>query len=172
MGFDVIALGISSRALEHKKGKDMLPLFLLLKMKFAALLPFILGGIALIAGKALLIGKIALVLSLIIALKKLLSHQKAVTYEIVSHPHHSASHEVRRREFRQGCTMTLTAAVRPEVTAMEVATEVAGAEAPTPRTWPTAATSQWPPNRSRTVAALEAGNEKDQLQTKVAILLP
>lgn len=78
---------------KHKKGKDMMPLLLLMKMKFAALLPFILGGIALIAGKALLIGKIALVLSLIIALKKLLSHQKSVTYEIVSHPHHGSSHE-------------------------------------------------------------------------------
>lgn len=87
---------------KHKKGKDMLPLFLLLKMKFAALLPFILGGIALIAGKALLIGKIALVLSLIIALKKLLSHQKAVTYEIVSHPHHSASHEVHHDSYGGG----------------------------------------------------------------------
>uniref|UniRef100_A0A8D8VVU1 Osiris 7 n=1 Tax=Cacopsylla melanoneura TaxID=428564 RepID=A0A8D8VVU1_9HEMI len=79
---------------KKKKGKDMMPILLLLKMKFAALLPFILGGIALIAGKALLIGKIALVLSLIIALKKILSQKKAVTYEIVSHPHHTSSHEV------------------------------------------------------------------------------
>lgn len=76
-----------------KGGKILLPLLLMMKLKAAALLPLILGAIALIAGKALLIGKIALLLASIIALKKLLSHQKTVTYEIVSHPHHSSSHE-------------------------------------------------------------------------------
>lgn len=63
-------------------------------LKAAALLPLALGAIALIAGKALLIGKIALVISAIIGLKKLLSQQKHVTYEVVSHPHHSSSHVV------------------------------------------------------------------------------
>jgi len=64
-------------------------------MKAAALLPLALGAIAMIAGKALLVGKIALVISAIIGLKKLLgSHQKHVTYEVVSHPHHSSSHIV------------------------------------------------------------------------------
>lgn len=64
-------------------------------LKAAALLPLALGAIALIAGKALLVGKIALVISAIIGLKKLLgSHQKHVTYEVVSHPHHSSSHVV------------------------------------------------------------------------------
>ncbi|XP_054257269.1 uncharacterized protein LOC128982224 [Macrosteles quadrilineatus] len=77
-----------------KSGKILLPLLLMMKLKAAALLPLILGAIALIAGKALLIGKIALLLASIIALKKLLSgQQKTVTYEIVSHPHHSSSHE-------------------------------------------------------------------------------
>lgn len=62
-------------------------------LKAAALLPLALGAIAMIAGKALLVGKIALVISAIIGLKKLLgSHQKHVTYEVVSHPHHSTSH--------------------------------------------------------------------------------
>ena len=62
-------------------------------LKAAALLPLALGAIAMIAGKALLVGKIALVISAIIGLKKLLgSHQKHVTYEVVSHPHHSSSH--------------------------------------------------------------------------------
>lgn len=70
----------------------LLPLLLALKLKAAALIPLFLGGIALIAGKALLIGKIALVISTIIGLKKLLSQQKTVTYEIVSHPHHTGSH--------------------------------------------------------------------------------
>lgn len=68
---------------------------LAIALKAAALLPLALGAIALIAGKALLIGKIALVISAIIGLKKLLgSHQKHVTYEVVSHPHHSSSHVV------------------------------------------------------------------------------
>lgn len=71
----------------------LLPLLLMLKMKAAALIPLALGAIALLAGKALLIGKIALLLASIIGLKKLLSQQKTVTYEIVSHPHHTSSHE-------------------------------------------------------------------------------
>ena len=70
----------------------LLPLLLALKLKAATLIPIFLGTIALIAGKALLIGKIALVISAIIGLKKLLSQQKTVTYEIVSHPHHSSGH--------------------------------------------------------------------------------
>lgn len=74
----------------------MVPLFLLLKFKLMALLPFILGKIALIAGKALLIGKIALVLSLIVVLQKLLSshhEKKTVTYEVVPQPHHEHGHD-------------------------------------------------------------------------------
>lgn len=61
-------------------------------MKLFSLIPIAFGFLALLAGKALIIGKIALLLSVIIALKKLLSHQKTVTYEIVSHPHHATSH--------------------------------------------------------------------------------
>lgn len=49
-------------------------------------------GLALLVGKALLLSKIALLLASIIGLKKLFSHQKHVTYEVVAHPHHSASH--------------------------------------------------------------------------------
>lgn len=75
-----------------KKGKILGPLLLALALKAAALLPLMLGAIALIAGKALLVGKIALVLSAIIGLKKLLSQEKHVTYEVVAHPHHSSSH--------------------------------------------------------------------------------
>lgn len=51
-------------------------------------------GLALLVGKALLLSKIALLLASIIGLKKLFSHQKHVTYEVVAHPHHSASHSV------------------------------------------------------------------------------
>jgi len=80
-----------SRGKKKKAAKILLPLLLALKLKAAALIPLALGAIALIAGKALVIGKIALVLAAIIGLKKLLSQQKSVTYEIVSHPHHSSS---------------------------------------------------------------------------------
>lgn len=76
----------------EKAAKILLPLLLAFKLKAAALIPLALGAIALIAGKALIIGKIALVLAAIIGLKKLLHHQKSVTYEIVSHPHHTSSH--------------------------------------------------------------------------------
>lgn len=61
-------------------------------LKAAFLGKLALAAIALIAGKALLIAKIALVLSAIIGLKKLLGQQKHVTYEVVAHPQHSASH--------------------------------------------------------------------------------
>jgi len=56
----------------------------------AAILPFAIGKIALIAGKALLFGKIALVLSLIVVLQKILSkqHEKTVTYEVIPQHHH------------------------------------------------------------------------------------
>lgn len=78
---------------KKKKAVKMLgPLLAMMALKAAALLPLLLGAIALIAGKALLIGKIALVLSAIIGLKKLLSQEKHVTYEVVAHPHHTSSH--------------------------------------------------------------------------------
>lgn len=74
-----------------------------LALKAAALLPLALGAIAAIAGKALLVGKIALVISAIIGLKKLLSSSgKHVTYEVVSHPHHSSSHIVSHDEGHGG----------------------------------------------------------------------
>jgi hypothetical protein len=68
----------------------LLHLLTLLKIKMAAILPFAIGKIALIAGKALLFGKIALVLSLIVVLQKILSkqHEKTVTYEVIPQHHH------------------------------------------------------------------------------------
>lgn len=81
-----------SRGKKKKAGKILGPLLMAVALKAAALLPLLLGAIALIAGKALLIGKIALVLSAVIGLKKLLSQEKHVTYEVVAHPHHSSSH--------------------------------------------------------------------------------
>jgi hypothetical protein len=81
-----------SRSKKKKAAKLLGPLVMMMALKAAALLPLVLGAIALIAGKALLIGKIALVLSAIIGLKKLLSQEKHVTYEVVAHPHHTSSH--------------------------------------------------------------------------------
>ncbi|XP_011163935.1 uncharacterized protein LOC105198793 isoform X1 [Solenopsis invicta] len=84
---------VESRGKKKKAQKILGPLMMAMALKAAALLPLALGAIAMIAGKALLVGKIALVISAIIGLKKLLgSHQKHVTYEVVSHPHHSTSH--------------------------------------------------------------------------------
>jgi len=84
---------VESRGKKKKAQKILGPLMMAMALKAAALLPLALGAIAMIAGKALLVGKIALVISAIIGLKKLLgSHQKHVTYEVVSHPHHSSSH--------------------------------------------------------------------------------
>lgn len=80
------------RGKKKKAAKILGPLLLAVALKAAALLPLLLGAIALIAGKALLVGKLALVLSAVIGLKKLLSHEKHVTYEVVAHPHHSSSH--------------------------------------------------------------------------------
>lgn len=78
---------------KKKKNKMMGPLMAAAALKAAILGKLALATIALIAGKALIIGKIALVLSAIIGLKKLLGGQgKHVTYEVVAHPQHSASH--------------------------------------------------------------------------------
>lgn len=79
------------RLFAEKKSKHvLLTLLTLLKIKLAAILPFAIGKIALIAGKALLFGTIALVLSLIGVLQKVLSkhHEKTVTYEVVPQHHH------------------------------------------------------------------------------------
>uniref|UniRef100_A0AAG5D2C2 Protein osiris 7 n=1 Tax=Anopheles atroparvus TaxID=41427 RepID=A0AAG5D2C2_ANOAO len=92
-GADIVNEGTGeARGKKKKAAKILGPLLLAVALKAAALLPLLLGAIALIAGKALLIGKIALVLSAIIGLKKLLSQEKHVTYEVVAHPHHSTSH--------------------------------------------------------------------------------
>lgn len=91
-----------SRGKKKKAAKILWPILALVAIKAAALLPLLLGAIALIAGKALLIGKIALVLSAVIGLKKLLSQEKHVTYEVVAHPHHSASHSVSHDAYGSG----------------------------------------------------------------------
>lgn len=84
------------RSLEEARGKGkktkklLLPLLLLFKLKAAALLPLVLGFLALIAFKALVIGKLALLLSGIIGLKKLFeSKNVSQNYEVVAHPHTS-----------------------------------------------------------------------------------
>lgn len=88
------AIGAEEGRGKKKKAARLIGAILALAgLKAALLAKLALAGIALIAGKALLIGKIALVISSIIGLKKLLAHQgKHVTYEVVAHPQHSASH--------------------------------------------------------------------------------
>lgn len=85
---------VEGRGKKKKAAKILGPLLMAVALKAAALIPLLLGAIALIAGKALLVGKIALVLSAVIGLKKLLSQEKHVTYEVVAHPHHTSSHSV------------------------------------------------------------------------------
>jgi hypothetical protein len=60
-------------------------------LKIALLGGLAFKGLVLLVGKALLVSKIALLLASILWLKKLFSQQKHVTYEVVSHPHHSHS---------------------------------------------------------------------------------
>lgn len=72
----------------------LLPLLLLFKLKAAALLPLVLGFLALVAFKALIIGKLALLLSGIIGLKKLFeSKHSSQSYEVVAHPSHQSYDE-------------------------------------------------------------------------------
>lgn len=79
-----------ARGKGKKTKKLLLPLLLLFKLKAAALLPLVLGFLALIAFKALIIGKLALLLSGIIGLKKLFeSKHSSQNYEVVAHPHTS-----------------------------------------------------------------------------------
>ncbi|KZC11141.1 PREDICTED: uncharacterized protein LOC107189228 [Dufourea novaeangliae] len=100
---DITDNAVESRGKKKKAQKILGPLMMALALKAAALLPLALGAIAAIAGKALLVGKIALVISAIIGLKKLLSSSgKHVTYEVVSHPHHSNSHVVSHDEGHGG----------------------------------------------------------------------
>lgn len=84
-----LSLPLVARGKGKKTKKLLLPLLLLFKLKAAALLPLVLGFLALIAFKALIIGKLALLLSGIIGLKKLFeSKHSAQNYEVVaSHPH-------------------------------------------------------------------------------------
>ncbi|NP_001161268.1 osiris 7 precursor [Nasonia vitripennis] len=101
--FDDNDTSVEGRGKKKKAAKVLGPILLAVALKMAALLPLTLGFIALIAGKALLVGKIALVISTIIGLKKLLGgNEKHVTYEVVSHPHHSSSHVVSHDEGHGG----------------------------------------------------------------------
>lgn len=88
--FFLLFLSSVARGKSKKTKKLLLPLLLLFKLKAAALLPLVLGFLALIAFKALIIGKLALLLSGIIGLKKLFeSKHSAQNYEVVGHPHTS-----------------------------------------------------------------------------------
>ncbi|XP_076759458.1 uncharacterized protein LOC143428461 [Xylocopa sonorina] len=75
-----------------KKNNNMGPLIAAAVLKLGLIGGLAFKALALLVGKALLLSKIALLLAGIIGLKKLFSQQKHVTYEVVAHPHHSASH--------------------------------------------------------------------------------
>ncbi|KAI4491558.1 hypothetical protein M0804_002950 [Polistes exclamans] len=75
-----------------KKNNNMGPLMAAAVLKIGVIAGLAFKALALLVGKALLLSKIALLLASIIGLKKLFSQQKHVTYEVVAHPHHSASH--------------------------------------------------------------------------------
>ncbi|XP_015585616.1 uncharacterized protein LOC107263198 [Cephus cinctus] len=74
------------------KKNSMGPLIAAAVLKIGLIGGLAFKGLALLVGKALLLSKIALLLAGIIGLKKLFSQQKHVTYEVVSHPHHTSSH--------------------------------------------------------------------------------
>ncbi|KAI4495715.1 hypothetical protein M0802_008338 [Mischocyttarus mexicanus] len=74
------------------KKNNMGPLMAAAVLKIGVIAGLAFKGLTLLVGKALLLSKIALLLASIIGLKKLFSQQKHVTYEVVAHPHHSASH--------------------------------------------------------------------------------
>lgn len=76
------------------KKNNMGPLLAAAVLKIGLIGGLAFKGLALLVGKALLLSKIALLLAGIIGLKKLFSQQKHVTYEVVAHPHHSASHTI------------------------------------------------------------------------------
>ncbi|XP_077287694.1 osiris 3 [Arctopsyche grandis] len=86
-----IGMSIKSvEAVENGRGKmkNMGPFLAAAAMKIGLLGGLAFKGLVLLVGKALLVSKIALLLAGIIGLKKLFSHQKHVTYEVLSHPHH------------------------------------------------------------------------------------
>jgi hypothetical protein len=81
------SMTVSGRAKNNRMGQMMAAV----AMKIALLGGLAFKGLVLLVGKALLVSKIALLLAGILWLKKLFSQQKHVTYEVVSHPHHSHS---------------------------------------------------------------------------------
>lgn len=82
---------ILGRGKKKKIVKSLIPLLLLLKLKFAALIPIALGVLAFLALKALVFGKIALVISAILGLQKLMG-AKHQNYEVVGHGGHHEEH--------------------------------------------------------------------------------
>lgn len=74
-----------ARGKKKKIVKSLLPILLLLKLKLAALMPIVLGALALLAFKALVAGKLALIISAVLGLQKLLG-SKHQSYEVVAHP--------------------------------------------------------------------------------------
>ncbi|XP_071441017.1 uncharacterized protein [Hetaerina americana] len=94
-----VSVGVSVRAgravseMGRGKLKQLLPILAAVKIKIGILVALAIAGLALLVGKAVVISKLALLLAGILGLIKLLSRpHKSVTYEVVSHPHHTYSH--------------------------------------------------------------------------------
>jgi len=93
---------------KDKKKDYLLPFILALKLKAVALVPLVLGAIALLALKALVVGKIALALSGLIGLQKLLANQHSTkTVEVVAHP--TYSHEEHHGHYRRALGLPFAA---------------------------------------------------------------
>lgn len=89
-----IGLSINPQgAFETGRGRmrNIAPLMAALATKIGIIGLLVFKGLVLLVGKALIVSKVALILALIIGFKKLFG-KKHVTYEVVSHPHHSESH--------------------------------------------------------------------------------
>ncbi|XP_075210973.1 osiris 3 [Lycorma delicatula] len=109
----------AGRALQETgrgKMKNMGPLLAAGMMKIGMVGVIAFKALALLVGKALLISKLAFLLATVIGLKKLFSQQKHVTYEVVTHPHHSHSHtgDVHGDSYSSGWGRSLPVPVNPQ----------------------------------------------------------
>lgn len=84
----------TARGKKKKKLKKLLPLLLLLKLKFAALIPLFLGIIAFVAIKAVFLGKIAFAMSAFSLIRKLLAKKGSSSSSSISYaaPQHHEEH--------------------------------------------------------------------------------
>lgn len=90
-------------AYESGRGRmrHLAPLMAAVATKIGIIGLLVFKGLVLLVGKALIVSKVALILAVIIGFKKLLN-KKHVTYEVVSHPHHTESHAGHHDSYSSG----------------------------------------------------------------------